>query len=744
MKDAWPVIEGLYTPSETIDNFNLSVGTCRHCETVLWLHDKGHLAFSSGLSSSVNSINVLDFRAESFILDTVKRAMVIVDAGGAAPDALGFICTTNKGQFKCESCDKSQCNHLSSLRLLIEADDEWGELLEPWHFKGDGPKRSAILKDYDLNFPNSISSTPILEHATVTDNMPQRCCPPMSACEACGREEWVQFSRPARLSSMTFTKKVEVVSLKCPCGKEREYDGSEDKILVYSKDWLFTHGCMFDFWDRVAISHCTFVSHSLMMRAMHQRAGNDIEDMPSREVLRRALWSFLRLLNIPDQNFGCPCCSCLPYDDVIITIDGITLGFNRGFAQTGSLHPIGHVPEFPLQPLGYLNDKKRLRALLRDLCGFKRRGATQQPWTEAAFGKVLEMSRKPANQGGDAILADVLGLLVDEKHRPLFIPRAFKSLFKAIATDYAISSLFSFEAIEGSNENDTPLMKILHKATLTAQDNIYLNRFFPLLGNMVRKMRDWKGKIPPPIVKLMVELHRLARLAVSTVCDDNEGAPCNDYEKHIAYSPAFPLVRLPSSYAADASKDQEATRDEAPSSEDPCTKHQQAHPGLTPGMICMFCPHGFCLGFKIMSRGEGPKTVFDLVYHRFKKGPKWIVYDNACNLHRYCLRRRPCFFRRTRFFIDRMHRWGHIACHEGYNMDKLPGSTVIMKACELNGLKFPEITVESFNSQVAEQCNAKLLSIRTQCAYMRQENYMSFVRYFLYKKNRQIESKLKK
>jgi L-lysine 2,3-aminomutase len=76
-----------------------------------------------------------------------------------------------------------------------------------------------------------------------------------------------------------------------------------------------------------------------------------------------------------------------------------------------------------------------------------------------------------------------------------------------------------------------------------------------------------------------------------------------------------------------------------------------------------------CMGFAIMSRSEGPKTFFEFICHRFSKAPKMIVYDNCCNLHRYCLRREPNFFSQTWFLIDRLHQRGHIACHEGYNMD---------------------------------------------------------------------------
>jgi hypothetical protein len=39
--------------------------------------------------------------------------------------------------------------------------------------------------------------------------------------------------------------------------------------------------------------------------------------------------------------------------------------------------------------------------------------------------------------------------------------------------------------------------------------------------------------------------------------------------------------------------------------------------------------------------------------------PKIIVYDNACNLHSYCLNRNPTCFKETKFLVDRFHWKNH-------------------------------------------------------------------------------------
>ena len=40
-------------------------------------------------------------------------------------------------------------------------------------------------------------------------------------------------------------------------------------------------------------------------------------------------------------------------------------------------------------------------------------------------------------------------------------------------------------------------------------------------------------------------------------------------------------------------------------------------------------------------------------------GPRVLVYDNACNVHRFNMRREPKFFAHTWHAIDRTHLKGH-------------------------------------------------------------------------------------
>ena len=92
----------------------------------------------------------------------------------------------------------------------------------------------------------------------------------------------------------------------------------------------------------------------------------------------------------------------------------------------------------------------------------------------------------------------------------------------------------------------------------------------------------------------------------------------------------------------------------------------------------MSCRHVICYGFKIFTSGESTITVFNILMRHFEILPKFIVYDNACNLHNTCLIRSvllllynivnviklksfrdPTAFRNSTFLIDRFHSTNH-------------------------------------------------------------------------------------
>ena len=70
-----------------------------------------------------------------------------------------------------------------------------------------------------------------------------------------------------------------------------------------------------------------------------------------------------------------------------------------------------------------------------------------------------------------------------------------------------------------------------------------------------------------------------------------------------------------------------------------CHKKKKGHHSLSPGILTTYCPHGISYGFEVLQDVESPKIPFEMMMSRFLEPPRYIIYDNACNLHEYVLNR---------------------------------------------------------------------------------------------------------
>jgi hypothetical protein len=85
-------------------------------------------------------------------------------------------------------------------------------------------------------------------------------------------------------------------------------------------------------------------------------------------------------------------------------------------------------------------------------------------------------------------------------------------------------------------------------------------------------------------------------------------------DSHVCF-PALPLKRyLP----GDIGRGPAAAR--AREDKEGCNKYTNDHARLTPGVFLVHCPHGVCLGYRLMERHEGPSMAFELLLSRLTKG----------------------------------------------------------------------------------------------------------------------------
>lgn len=65
-----------------------------------------------------------------------------------------------------------------------------------------------------------------------------------------------------------------------------------------------------------------------------------------------------------------------------------------------------------------------------------------------------------------------------------------------------------------------------------------------------------------------------------------------------------------------------------------CTKSYKSGGKLGAGVLLFWCIiHRECLGFVILEQGESCKAVYDVLSTRFPVMPRFVIYDNACNLY---------------------------------------------------------------------------------------------------------------
>lgn len=141
-----------------------------------------------------------------------------------------------------------------------------------------------------------------------------------------------------------------------------------------------------------------------------------------------------------------------------------------------------------------------------------------------------------------------------------------------------------------------------------------------------------------------------------------------------------------------------------------CNKKAPRHPELLPGLMCVCCPHGLCLGYEVMAEHESPKQVMRLLVERFVDpgGPRiHVVYDNACHLYEYVLNRMPSLVANTRFHTDRLHEVNHTSCALSYRMRLDP-------------------EMDEVNSQACEQLNRLTGTTTSQASQMTMDHFMVF------------------
>jgi len=409
------------------------------------------------------------------------------------------------------------------------------------------------------------------------------------------------------------------------------------------------------------------------------------------------------------KGFSCPICSQLPAEEQILVMDGKTMGLCKERMPVRE-EPLrtGIAPTIHASSYTYLaGDKKRteLRAKLRHW-------AKGEGCSNADFADLQKQAERHAPELFRAL--QYITHNHDEQNRTC--PSQYRQFFLSIATSYPIPSLIPpLLSLPLGGKSICALKRIMSCTCISLGDKDLLQRCWPAFYEIV-KANKWTA-VPQEFHPLLDQLITLA--SFPGICKDTDhlavvqGLP---NKENLVYMPNHPVCRPLRQY----------NQNSGGKASESCRKDVTRCSGLTPGIFTFFCPHGVCLGFSILERYEGPSTAFELLFQRFPTAPRMVIYDNACNLSKYCLLREPAFFAKTEFRIDRLHWKGHIGCHEGFCLDAYP------KDIEVLGGK---ARLGRINSQVCEQANSGLDYISKQAKFMRLENFLAHTRLFLYSRN---------
>jgi hypothetical protein len=554
-----------------------------------------------------------------------------------------------------------------------------------------------------------IDTTKFSNYASGFEQYPTHLVPPFDPKDICSHGHSFQDGDPIS-ESWVANKKVYVhlkhVSMeaklyyrpsngKCSC--KLDYDGRNDLLLNLNGKHLFSYAWLFDILhDTQETRYPLAAAFRSACRTRAVCGGNPLPDS-CYDLLRHAYNCFLRLLDLDfSELFECSKCGT---DVDCVIMDGIMMGSRKDLVPDYN-SPLADLPlidECSISDRVFLTNVTA-RKKLASYAALERGHYSACQMLSSRDFKDLLLSLKDTPS---------LQKLVSEAGRKC--PQSHQRLLGELSRGSPTCGIVQLPNF-GEFVNSRKLLEAAsqgHFEDIKASTDL-LKRTCPMLHDILNAEDISKETLASFLTDLLISLNAPFKGYVPE--NSNYGEP-SSVNSRLEFFPNYPLLRGKGNYAADKSRTALSTG---------CRKDTLHHASLTPGLFTMFCPHGICLGFQLMDQAESPRTAFDIFIRRFEKVPKLLIYDNACKLHLYCLKREPVRFANTRFMVDRLHfRKGHIGCSLGYSMDSYDSDE----------------SIATTNSQTNEQANASLRRLASQLTYMPPYNVIKHTSVFLALRN---------
>lgn len=250
----------------------------------------------------------------------------------------------------------------------------------------------------------------------------------------------------------------------------------------------------------------------------------------------------------------------------------------------------------------------------------------------------------------------------------------------------------------------------------------HLNNEIPVVMAMIESVRKYEK-----VTFLPESITNLLNLLLKLYSQGSKMASRRHVETDVFNHPEPPLECFPSlPLHSELSNFEVDKYDPEPEDED-CNKEYPKAPKMTPGLSHVFCRHGICKGFVMMTSPETPQIFTKFLTRRLPKTVqserRVFLYDNSCNLHKAALRRGAKEILNFKVFTDRHHWKNHTGCSESYNCDQYD-------------------YLKDVNSQICEQKNRSLRKLSSILAYCDFENYRTKVKLFFILNNFEEKGKL--
>ena len=506
------------------------------------------------------------------------------------------------------------------------------------------------------------------------------------------------------------------------CDCKLYYDGLNDLLFNLNNREMFDLGCLFQYMHSSIEGKNPLAAAHRAYTRNHEVLSNTTNKMPYKS-LRLAWNGFARLLDI-DYNSSFRCQHCGDNPDTIIC-DATFMGFRKDLLPAFAKQQASSRTTTPIvgskhADRVFLNHKKS-RDLLARITGIEIARGSRGRRKKLVSGKGL--NKKEYNE--------LLKWL--EEADQLELKAVIQEAIKSCKGKYSVTPEYADFLFELSRNGpacgmiqiagDSHAIQLLEDICAEKLDVFdsrnhdalsYLQKVAPLAANFMCSLskvssfsanaRSLLGAVLTRVLAPFDGHHRSKSSSAEPIPEEDP----------LSFFPNLPRLSPREVYKADknAAKNNPI--------ESGCRKESYGHPTLSPGLFTIFCKHGICYGFEAMTSHESPRHPFNIFRTRFNKAPRNIIYDNACQLHTYCLNREPEFFKNTVFHVDRFHWKCHVGCSEGYCLDQY-------KACQ---------DVQQINSQINEQANSGLRRISPQLSYMTPINFMFHTGLFLAIKNR--------